>query len=335
MHRGTTKEIDSAKDTRVISTEETYVPKHASKRKFWTFGEDRSQFGWSESVRQARREKSLEIVYNFKLSKGLIAEDQTKNATASSASGAAGSGPASGVHGGNAPFSSKTFNDINNPLESAKSRSVRRLMNLEASDLKLEDQKERSSQSEQQQQQQQYQQAELNSPSTEDVKGTTPASKESANTEAEENGAKAAFPEAQKKPQKANLWKSRSSKSDPKKKQASNAKSQNPKLRPKPSSSPEQSSLPSHTPTSPLNSKSSPLPKRMTPFSNDTFQLVLVTSVETFGKSELSLPTNNTLAMFSFFQRHFSFRALVYTNSKRVKRACDALDIAYDSHYEC
>ena len=73
----------------------------------------------------------------------------------------------------------------------------------------------------------------------------------------------------------------------------------------------------------------------MTPFSNDTFQLVLVTSVETFGKSELSLPTNNTLAMFSFFQRHFSFRALVYTNSKRVKRACDALDIAYDSHYEC
>ena len=74
--------------------------------------------------------------------------------------------------------------------------------------------------------------------------------------------------------------------------------------------------------------------KRLTPFSNRTYQLVLVTTVETFGRKRIDLPTNNTFAMFSMFQKQFSFRALIFTNSKAVQRACRHFRLAYDSDYE-
>ena len=82
------------------------------------------------------------------------------------------------------------------------------------------------------------------------------------------------------------------------------------------------SSLPTEIPT-----------KRLTPFSNGTYQLVLVTTVEIFGK-KIDLRTNNTFAMFSLFQQHFSFRALIFTNSRVVQRACRHFHLAYDSDYE-
>ena len=331
VHRGFTAEKDPSKDTRVISTEQSFVPKHKSKREYWTFGEDRSQFGWSESVIQERKQKSEELVYNYKLSKGLIVEVPKPSATANPANEAAKNSQNSGVSSVNMPFSSKTLS--NNPSESDKSRSVRRLLNLEASDLKLEgnviDAKNELKQT-----------SESNTQSMEGMSSPFSLSMDPSHTESKETAAKAASSKAPKKHSKANLWKSRASKGEPIQKQPLK-----PKVKPLPSSSslPKQQSSSSFLPkqssssssSSPLPSNASPIQKRIEPFSNDTFQLVLVTSVETFGKSELSLPTNNTLAMFSFFQRHFSFRALIYTNSKRVKRACDALGLAYDSHYEC
>lgn len=323
MHRGFTAERDPSKDTRVISTEESFVPKHKPKREYWTFGEDRSQFGWPESVIQERKQKSLELVYNYKLSKGLIVEQPKPSVTANPANEVAENSPTSGVSSVNMPFSSKTLK--NNPSESDKSRSVRRLLNLEASELKLEgnmnDAMDPSKQF-----------SESNTQSMEGMSNPASLSMDPSLAEAKANAVtSASFRRPPKKSPKANLWKLRSSKAEPIRKQT--LQSQTSTL--PHSSPPKQHSLPSHTPSSSLFSNSSPIPKRTEPFSNDTFQLVLVTSVETFGKRELSLPTNNTLAMFSFFQRHFSFRALIYTNSKRVKRACDALGIAYDSNYEC
>lgn len=322
VHRGFTAEKDPSKDTRVISTEQSFVPKHKSRREYWTFGEDRSQFGWSESVIQERKQKSQELVYNYKLSKGLIVEVPKPSATASPANEAAKNSQISGASSVNMPFSSKTLS--NNPSESDKSRSVRRLLNLEASDLKLEGNVSDAMN-------ELKQTSESNTQSMEGMSNPSSLSMDPSHTESKETAAKAASSKAQKKHSKANLWKSRSSKGEPIQKQPHKSKA-----KPVPSSSslPKQQQSYSSS-SSPLPSNASPIQKRIEPFSNDTFQLVLVTSVETFGKSELSLPTNNTLAMFSFFQRHFSFRALIYTNSKRVKRACDALGLAYDSHYEC
>lgn len=334
VHRGFTAEKDPSKDTRVISTEQSFVPKHKSRREYWTFGEDRSQFGWSESVIQERKQKSQELVYNYKLSKGLIVEVPKPSATASPANEAAKNSQISGASSVNMPFSSKTLS--NNPSESDKSRSVRRLLNLEASDLKLEGNVSDAMN-------ELKQTSESNTQSMEGMSNPSSLSMDPSHTESKETAAKAASSKAQKKHSKANLWKSRSSKGEPIQKQPHKSKAKpesSSSSLPKQQSDPSSSSLPkqqsfSSSSSSPLPSNASPIQKRIEPFSNDTFQLVLVTSVETFGKSELSLPTNNTLAMFSFFQRHFSFRALIYTNSKRVKRACDALGLAYDSHYEC
>ena len=211
MHRGFTAERDPSKDTRVISTEESFVPKHKPKREYWTFGEDRSQFGWPESVIQERKQKSLELVYNYKLSKGLIVEQPKPSVTANPANEVAENSPSSGVSSVNMPFSSKTLN--NNPSESDKSRSVRRLLNLEASELKLEgnmnDAMDPSKQF-----------SESNTQSMEGMSNPASLSMDPSLAEAKANAAtSASFRRPPKKSSKANLWKLRSSKAEPIRKQ--------------------------------------------------------------------------------------------------------------------
>lgn len=279
---------------------------------------------------------------NFKLSKGILVDEPTKNLATNSVEDVTKESTLSVVSSKYLSTSNKFLTQA--PPESVKGTEVSRLTKLDVGDLKLdenvENENEIKSVIEQETESTSESNSESNSESTKDTEDSASLSTESSSTEASEVTVKTLPPKVEKKRKKTNLWKSRASKRDPIKQQTPISKTRHSERKPTsslhsiPSSTPKQTPLPSHTPTSLTNTKSSSIPKRMTPFSNDTFQLVFVTSIETFGKSELSLPTNNTLAMFAFFQRHFSFRALVYTNSNRVKRACEVLDIAVDSDYE-